>query len=300
MDGLIVIDKPQGPTSFNLVHRVRGAIRQLTGERKPKVGHVGTLDPFATGVLPLCVGRATRLARFLIEGDKRYRATLRLGQTTTTEDTEGEVVQTCDWQGLEEEVVRATIEGLVGDHLQRPPIYSAIRVNGKRAYDLARAGKTPEMTPRPVTLFSVKVDAIALPDVVFTVHASKGTYIRSICRDVGEALGVGGHCLALRRLEAAGFTEGESVAPEVILEADLDGFKARLLSPSEMLRAMPALTLDEALVRQIRYGQKVWIPDGLAGEGAERVVKICDSDGELVCVGTIDTSGLLHTELVLI
>ncbi len=281
MDGLLVLDKPQGLTSFDVVRRVRGVVRRLGTVKKPKVGHAGTLDPFATGVLPICVGRATRLAQYLIDGDKRYRATLRLGIATDTEDSEGQVIEEHPWQDLQPEVVRQTIESMVGQHMQTPPIYSAIRINGRRAYDMARAGEVPQMEPRPITIYSIDVESIDLPDVVFSVTASKGTYIRSLCRDIGQTLKVGGHCHALRRLAAAGFEEDESHLVEPIFTAEGEFFRARLLTPLEMLRALPLVQVSEACTERLRHGQTVpWegLPEG------DSPFRVSSPAGELVCV----------------
>lgn len=290
MDGLLIIDKPEGLTSFDVVRKLRGVVRRLTGIKRPKVGHTGTLDPFATGVLPICVGRTTRLARYLIEGDKRYRATMRLGVTTTTDDVEGEPVsEPGDWQSLSEAKARQVLEGMIGPQMQRPPIHSAIKVDGRRAYELAREGMNPELAPRPITIHDLSVDQVALPDVTFTVTSSKGTYIRAICRDAGAALGVGGHCVGLRRLAAAGFEEREAQPLAPLLEgATLEQLQAGLHTPWEMLRCLRTVWVDEAAVVKIRQGQRVPIPES-AGQLLEDLspgepLRVGTPDGVLVCV----------------
>jgi tRNA pseudouridine55 synthase len=296
MDGLLVVDKPRGPTSFDVVRKVRGVVRRLTKTKKIKVGHVGTLDPFATGVLPLCIGRTTRFARFLIEGDKRYRATMRLGEVRTTDDTEGEIVEVSEgWKTLDEKQVRETLESLVGTQLQRPPIYSAIKIDGKCAYELARAGEIPEMVPREITIYSLEVERIELPDVQFTVASSKGTYIRAICRDVGAALGCGAHCHELRRLVAAGFDEAESVPMDLMLDADEDLFRSRLLSPAQMLRELPLVEVNSEASGRLRMGQMVEHENAY---DAETMVRVLDKQ-DLVCVALVTRDGRIKPERVL-
>jgi tRNA pseudouridine55 synthase len=200
--GLVVVDKPPGMTSHDVVARVR----RLAGTRK--VGHAGTLDPMATGVLVLGVDRATRLLGHLLLTEKAYDATLRLGVTTTTDDAEGEVLSTADPQLLSEVTerrVREVLAGFVGDIEQVPTSVSAIKVDGKRAYARVREGEQVELKARPVTIHDLTVEAVELPDVRISVRCSSGTYIRAIARDTGAALGVGGHLTALRRTAVGGF-----------------------------------------------------------------------------------------------
>ncbi len=197
--GLVVVDKAPGMTSHDVVSRVR----RLAGTRK--VGHAGTLDPMATGVLVLGVDRATRLLGHLMLTEKAYDATIRLGAATTTDDAEGEVVSTHATDGVEEDVVRAELARFVGDIEQVPTAVSAIKVDGQRAYARVRAGEQVELRARPVTIHELVVHEVSLPDVRISVRCSSGTYIRAIARDLGNALGVGGHLTALRRTAVGSF-----------------------------------------------------------------------------------------------
>lgn len=291
MDGLIVVDKPAGLTSFDVVRRVRGIVRQHTGIKKVKVGHTGTLDPFATGVLPVAIGRATRLAQFLIEGDKRYRATLRLGIATTTDDTEGEVLREADVSALTDAVISQALLSWLGPHAQVPPTFSAIKIDGKRAYDEARAGRPMELPPRDIVIHALEILDITLPDVVFEVTASKGTYIRSICRDVGIQLGVGGHCLALRRLDAAGFSEAETIELETLSTAE----SITALRCLEMLRDLPCVRVDDEAATILRNGG--WIP---APEGCPETDPFTvTTDGRgLLCVGRWEAGRLKPVRVI--
>jgi tRNA pseudouridine55 synthase len=247
--GLVVVDKPGGLTSHDVVARVR----RLAGTRK--VGHAGTLDPMATGVLVLGVGRATRLLGHLTLADKRYDATVRLGVSTTTDDAEGEVVATGSTDGLSEAAVRAALAAFVGEIDQVPSAVSAIKVGGTRAYARVRAGEEVDLPARRVTIHALEVSSVALPDVELRVHCSSGTYVRAIARDLGAALGVGGHLTALRRTAVGPFTLagartleelGESFAMTPVAEA------ARL--------SFPALDLDDAQTADVRVGRRLDVP----------------------------------------
>jgi tRNA pseudouridine55 synthase len=208
-DGLVIVDKPRGMTSHDVVAR----IRRLAGSRR--VGHAGTLDPMATGVLVVGVEKATRLLGYLTLTEKRYAATIRLGQSTSTDDAEGEVAVTASAAGVSAETLTKAIAGLTGEIRQVPPAVSAIKVGGQRAYRLTRAGAAPELEPRPVTVYEFAVTAVrrvegdgevgGLLDVDATVRCSSGTYIRALARDLGAALGTGGHLVRLRRTRVGGY-----------------------------------------------------------------------------------------------
>lgn len=251
--GLVVVDKPAGITSHDVVSRVR----RLAGTRK--VGHAGTLDPMATGVLVLGVERATRLLGHLLMTDKSYEATIRLGVTTVTDDAEGDVMETRDVGDVTEAAVREALARFVGDIEQVPTAVSAIKVDGRRAYQRVRAGEDVELTARPVTIHELDVTRVALPEVDVTVRCSSGTYIRAIARDLGAALGVGGHLTALRRT---------SVGPYGLDEAQtLDelGEDFTVLPIADAARsAFPAVDLDETQAQAVRYGRPLALPiDGL-------------------------------------
>ena len=247
--GLVVVDKPAGMTSHDVVARVR----RLAGTRK--VGHAGTLDPMATGVLVLGVNRATRLLGHLTLTDKRYDATIRLGVTTTTEDAEGEVVETRPTDGVTEDAVRAVLATFVGEIDQVPSAVSAVKVDGKRAYARVRAGEDVELPARRVTIHSLEVTAIDLPTVEVAVHCSSGTFVRAIARDLGAALGVGGHLTALRRTSVGPFRLDDART----LEALDDG--VTMTPIAEAARAsFPARDLDETQAGDVRFGRRLDLP----------------------------------------
>jgi tRNA pseudouridine55 synthase len=213
MDGILLIDKPSGWTSFDVVAKVRGMVKRQTGLKKPKVGHTGTLDPLATGLLVLVVGTYTKRVPELSKVDKTYEVTMRLGQTSTTGDEEGEKSPVSDQKPSQEQVA-AALQNFAGEMEQVPPAYSAVKVNGQRAYKLARAGKEVVIEPRKVTIYSVELTDYAYPDVRFTAKVSSGTYIRTLVEDVGKSLETGAYMSALRRTQVGEFSIDEATSPE--------------------------------------------------------------------------------------
>lgn len=211
---VLLIDKPANMTSFGVVARVRRRLSQQLG-KKAKVGHTGTLDPFATGLMIIVTGKECRNAMQYSKLDKEYEATIRLGQTSTTGDPEGEITDTSDVQPSLEAVQKA-LEQFRGEITQRPPIYSAIKINGERAYKLARKGETFEVPERQVTVFNLELLDYTYPEVKIRTHVSSGTYIRTLAQDIGTALGTGAYTTQLRRTKVAAY----SVADATQLPAD--------------------------------------------------------------------------------
>ena len=239
-DGILIIDKPTGWTSMDVCAKLRGILREK------RIGHAGTLDPMATGVLPVFVGRATKAVQFAENGRKEYRAVLKLGTVTDTQDTTGTVLETHPVTvGADE--VRAALEHFTGELLQLPPMYSALKVNGQKLYDLARQGKTVERKPRAITVYELELLEQSAPDeFALRVVCSKGTYIRTLCHDLGQALGCGGCMAALRRTEASGFGIGEAVTLE---DAAREG-EALLRPLDSLFRAYPAFTIPNAALEK--------------------------------------------------
>jgi tRNA pseudouridine55 synthase len=247
--GLVVVDKAPGMTSHDVVARVR----RLAGTRK--VGHAGTLDPMATGVLVLGVDRATRLLGHLMLAEKSYDATVRLGVSTTTDDAEGEVVETRAVDGVDPEAVRAELARFVGDIEQVPTAVSAIKVDGKRAYARVRDGEQVELKARPVTIHELVVHEVAMPDVRISVRCSSGTYIRAIARDLGAALGVGGHLTALRRTAVGSFDLSVARTLEQLAE------DFAVLPIADAARAtFPGVELDDEQAAHVRFGRALDLP----------------------------------------
>lgn len=285
-DGFVVVDKPQGWTS----HDVVGRMRRLAGTRK--VGHAGTLDPMATGVLVVGVGRATRLLTYVVGADKDYDATIRLGAGTTTDDAEGEVVAAPGAADVPVDALRAAVAELTGDIFQVPTTVSAIKVDGKRAYALARAGEEVELAARPVTVsrfdvVEVRPGGATLPggatvpvvDVDVRVTVSSGTYVRALARDLGAALGTGGHLTSLRRTRVGGYgLAGARTLEQLEAQADADGVLATLPLADAARATFAVRELDEVEVRALGYGQ--WV----APSGRREVVAGLAPSGDLVAL----------------
>lgn len=211
-DGVLLIDKPLGCTSFDVIRK----LRRVCGFKK--IGHAGTLDPFATGLLVILLGKATRCSQSLMCGRKTYEGTVRLGVETSTYDREGEVVSNASVDGLTDDAIQAILKTFLGDQYQDPPMFSAKKINGVPLYKLARKGQTVERVPNFITIFQCELLRYAAPDAIVKVCCSKGTYIRSLAHDLGKKLGVGGHLLELRRLQSGNFSVEQAVPLQAILD----------------------------------------------------------------------------------
>lgn len=280
-DGVLVVDKPAGWTSHDVVARVR----RLASTRK--VGHAGTLDPMATGVLVVGIGRATRLLTYVAGADKDYTATVRLGETTTTDDAEGEVTARVDASGVTRQALDAGVADLTGDIRQVPSAVSAIKVDGRRAYALVREGQDVELAARPVHVArfavvatrSLEVDGLPVLDVDVEVTCSSGTYVRALARDLGSALGVGGHLTALRRTRVAGYDLAQARTLDELAEVPVDRAVPVVALADAARAVLPVRDLTQAEARALSYGQGLDVADEPAGPLAA-----VDPAGELVAV----------------
>ena len=280
-NGILIIDKPAGWTSMDVCAKVRGILHEK------RVGHGGTLDPMATGVLPVFVGRATRAVEFAENGRKEYLAGLRLGLATDTQDVTGTALETRPVTAGREEL-EAALAGFRGDIQQIPPMYSAVKVQGKKLYELARRGKEVERKPRPVTIYELEIlEAESGTDFRLRCLCSKGTYIRTLCHDIGEALGCGGALYSLRRTMAAGFTLADAVTLEDVQERG-----EALLRPLDSLFSQyPAVTLrSPGQEKRVRCGNPITLPITLPGtpEGPCRVY-------EFLCLSQAEAGGTLNS-----
>ena len=220
---IIGIDKPLGWTSFDAVKRLRGAIQRRLRVKKFKVGHAGTLDPLATGVLIVCTGRATRRIETLQNGTKEYVAEITLGATTPSFDLETEVDATYPWEHITEEKIREILPRFTGRVMQVPPVFSAVKVDGKRAYNLARKGKDIELAAKPLEIKEIEILGYDAPKLTLRIVCSKGTYIRALARDIGEALGSGGHLTALRRTRVGDITIDDCLTVDKVVDIISNG-----------------------------------------------------------------------------
>ena len=273
LDGWLIVDKPQGLTSTDVVNRVRRAFDAQ------KAGHGGTLDPLATGVLPIAFGAATKTVPYVMDGTKIYRFTLTLGEARDTDDADGQVIATSDVRPSDEQL-RAALPAFIGDIMQVPPIFSAIKIAGERAYDMAREGRAPVMEPRPARID--RFELIERPDAdhaVFEVQSGKGVYMRSLARDVAVACGSVGHISVLRRLRVGPFPELKSIPLDKLQRGeDTPPLSPDLLLPvSTALADIPALALTEAEVNALSHGQALSL---VAFMG--RIPRTADPEGGLV------------------
>ena len=273
-NGIIIIDKPAGWTSMDVCAKLRGILKTK------KIGHAGTLDPMATGVLPVFVGRATRAVSFAEGGEKEYVAGLRLGRTTNTQDTEGETL-TRSPVAVGREELEAVLPRFTGEISQIPPMFSAIKINGQKLYDLARQGKEVERKARAVTIFALEVvEQVSETDYILRIRCSKGTYVRTLCHDIGQALGCGGCMFSLRRTMAAGFTLDESVA----LEQMQEGGEALLRPTDSLFRDRPDYRLKtEKQEERCRNGNPFFIQESLP-EGEYRIY---GREGAFLCLSRL-------------
>lgn len=282
MNGIIVIDKPQGKTSHDIVNIMR---KKFATRR---VGHTGTLDPLATGVLPICIGNATRAADMLSASDKKYRTTMMLGKRTDTLDIDGEVTDEKHVSVTEQQVYEV-ISGFVGEQDQIPPMYSAIKKDGKKLYDLARQGIEIEREPRRITIFSIDIIDINLPYITIDVHSSKGTYIRSLCDDIGTRLGCGAVMTNLRRTATGRFSIEDAYTLDELDE--IRDLSVTLKPTDTMFYDLPAITLNEKQEKSIINGVRMTWRTGVEGE----TYRVYGADGRFLCI-----SKLVDMRLVLV
>ena len=289
--GILAVEKGPGVTSFQVVAHLRRVLRV------PKIGHGGTLDPAATGVLPILIGEATKLTPYLVELDKEYVATVRLGVVTETQDLAGAVLETHPVPDLDVQAIEASLRCFVGVIRQVPPMYSALHHDGKRLYELAREGRTVEREPREITVHAIALEALALPDLTLRVRCGKGTYIRTLACDLGAALGCGAVLASLVRTRVGPYALEAAVRWPEVREARQGGpLWARLLPPDSALAALAPVHLDAAQARGFAHGQAVAVAAGPAG-----LVRVYGADGALLGIGStrgpfVRPERLLHAD----
>lgn len=281
MNGILIVDKPQGWTSHDVVAKLRGIYRER------RIGHSGTLDPMATGVLVVFLGRATRAVELCENDEKTYVAGLRLGTVTNTQDITGEVLRTCEVQVSEQEL-RAVIPRFLGPQQQLPPMYSAVKIQGRKLYELARKGQNVERKPRQIVIHDLKLLGRKQEDYLLEVRCSKGTYVRTLMHDMGEALGCGGCLSSLRRTAAGRFSIDEAVTLEEIQKAQAAGTHGDLVRPVDSLFSrFPALTVQGENERRMRNGGSIQWKDQPDGP-----YRVYGETGEFLLLGRIEAGTL--------
>jgi tRNA pseudouridine55 synthase len=282
VDGLLVLDKPSGMTSRAVVDRV---LRWFP--RRTRIGHTGTLDPLATGVLVLCLGEATRLSEYVQRMSKMYRTTLRLGSRSDSDDADGVITPVSGAVEPDAAAVEACVAAFVGVISQVPPAYSAAKVAGRRAYDLARRGSEVTLPPRPVHIHAIEVLHYAYPQLDLEVHCGKGTYIRSLARDIGEHLGCGAFVQTLRRTRVGSFTADGALT----LEAEAETARARLVPIEMAVAELPRVVLPDSELKRLSQGQSVLLEARSVSEAKPALAYVSGSDGTHVAV--FDEAGRL-------
>ncbi|MCU0696880.1 MAG: tRNA pseudouridine(55) synthase TruB [Myxococcaceae bacterium] len=287
MNGILVVDKPKGPTSSDVVQAVRRVLKEK------KAGHTGTLDPMATGVLAICLGDATRVAQVFTDGDKAYDATVKLGVTTDTLDAEGAVLQTRPVP----EVTRASLEAVLarfrGALKQTPPMYSAIKKDGKRLYELARAGEEVEREARDVTVHALTLNDFSADELKLSVACSKGFFVRTLAADIGEALGCGAHLTALRRTQSGPFHLAKALPLATLLEHGPSVVEGRLVSVDEALAFLPEVATSEAEAERVKHGGVVEVarPDCA-------LVRVTAPDGRVLALAEVRRGRLAYKRVL--
>lgn len=289
LDGVLIAHKEAGWTSHDVVAKVR----KLLGESK--VGHAGTLDPAATGVLPILVGRATRIAEYLMDWDKEYRAVLRLGETTDTQDASGRMLTKNDPSQVDENAIRMAVAKFIGVQRQLPPMYSAVKIGGQPLYKAARAGKTLDRVERSVTIHKLEVVTVNDRDVTLRIVCSKGTYVRTLCADIGQSLGVGGHLYALERRRVGPLSIDQALAIDQIAgHLAMGTLQHHFLSLDHLLSQLPAVVVNAQQAQRVVHGNPV-SPAGITQLPVSPhpvFVRLKNEAGQLLAIGTHDTSGL--------
>jgi len=290
VSGVLVVDKPVGLTSHDVVQ----IIRRGTGIRR--AGHTGTLDPRASGVLVVLIGPAVRLSEFVSAADKRYQATLRLGTTTDTYDAEGRIVRSAPVDDISEDQFDEIIKNYEGEIEQVPPPYSSVKVKGRKAYEHARKGENVELKPRKIQVYNLEILEWAPPEAVLDVYCSSGTYVRSLANDLGDDLGTGAYLIGLRRTKSGRFTLRDAVPLRQLQDAFLAGEWAQYLIPAaEALADWPGIELDEEMVEKVRHGHRIPAGDNVeelidpanhpfAEEDQQGLVRAITEQGDLVAI----------------
>ena len=279
MNGILLIDKPEGWTSHDIAAKLKGMLRER------RIGHSGTLDPMATGLLVMFAGRATRAVEFAEAQSKRYIAGLRLGVSTDTQDTTGNILRSCE-ASVTREALAAAIKPFIGDIMQIPPMYSAIKREGKKLYELARRGQEVERQPRPITIEALDLlDQVSPTEYTLRVRCSKGTYVRTLCHDIGQALGCGGALFSLRRTQSAGFSLDQAVTMDQVSAHPAP--QQLLLPVDRYFSRYPALTLRHGTAeKKLRNGNRLTL------EGQDGVYRVYSRGGDFLALSRLEQGAL--------
>jgi tRNA pseudouridine55 synthase len=279
VNGVLIVNKPRGWTSHDVVSKCRRILKER------QIGHTGTLDPLATGVLVLCIGKATKIVRYLEADDKEYTAELKLGGTTDTQDADGKVLETRVYSPPSTEQVRDVMNSFQGSIHQRPPAFSALKVNGVPSYRLARQGTLQELAKRPVTVHEIRLLDYVDPIARFTVRCSKGTYVRTLCADMGERLGMGAHLISLIRTRSGRFDLEQALTIEQAETLAAAGqAEQALVHLNDALDGFPFMIVEESDARRMAHGNAVTVESGIELPALNGPVRVLGRDGRLLAI----------------
>ena len=297
VSGVLLIDKPQGMTSQQVVSKVKYLLKSDVHDSK-KAGHTGTLDPMATGLLPICLGEATKFSHYQLDAIKSYQAIIKLGEQTDTGDAEGEIIATSPVPHVTQAMLQSVTEQFLGEIMQVPPMYSALKKDGKKLYELAREGIEVERAARPLTIYELSLTPLSDQQLQLTVTCSKGTYVRVLAEDIAKALGTVGHLTALRRIQTGDFEIADAIPLADFAALDVAARFDKLLAVDACVHSLPSLVLDDSQSKRIRQGQRLNVKATMLTQQlnltASQTFRLFDDQQQFLGTGLLEPNGRLQ------
>lgn len=297
VSGVLLIDKPQGMTSQQVVSKVKYLLKSDVHDSK-KAGHTGTLDPMATGLLPICLGEATKFSHYQLDAVKSYQAIIKLGEQTDTGDAEGEIIATSPVPHVTQAMLQSVIKQFLGEIMQVPPMYSALKKDGKKLYELAREGIEVERAARPLTIYELSLTPLSDQQLQLTVTCSKGTYVRVLAEDIAKALGTLGHLTALRRIRTGDFEIANAITLADFAALDVAARFDKLLAVDACVHSLPSLVLDDSQSKRIRQGQRLNVKTTMLTQQlnltASQTFRLFDDQQQFLGTGLLEPNGRLQ------
>ena len=297
VSGVLLIDKPQGMTSQQVVSKVKYLLKSDVHDSK-KAGHTGTLDPMATGLLPICLGEATKFSHYQLDAIKSYQAIIKLGEQTDTGDAEGKIIATIPVPHVTQAMLQSVTEQFLGEIMQVPPMYSALKKDGKKLYELAREGIEVERAARPLTIYELSLTPLSEQQLQLTVTCSKGTYVRVLAEDIAKALGTVGHLTALRRIRTGDFKIADAIPLADFTALDVAARFDKLLAVDACVHSLPSLVLDDSQSKRIRQGQRLNVKTTMLTQQliltANQTFRLFDDQQQFLGTGLLEPNGRLQ------
>lgn len=297
VSGVLLIDKPQGMSSQQVVSKVKYLLKSDVHDSK-KAGHTGTLDPMATGLLPICLGEATKFSHYQLDAVKSYQAIIKLGEQTDTGDAEGQIIATSPVPNVTQAMLQSVTEQFLGEIMQVPPMYSALKKDGKKLYELAREGIEVERTARPLTIYELSLTPLSDQQLQLTVTCSKGTYVRVLAEDIAKALGTLGHLTALRRIRTGDFEIADAITLADFAALDVAARFDKLLAVDACIHSLPSLLLDDSQSKRIRQGQRLNVKTTMLTQQmnltANQTIRLFDDHQQFLGTGLLEPNGRLQ------